>query len=147
MCAVFAERTRVEKTGTKNGFDWIIMNLALAQNWVPARLPFIRTGPTKHRGRKLSVDFAFLSQAGRRLTIFVLKDEVLTYANLDGRIVETVLSMAATPVLAERGLEDVREVEVILAYNQDENADGVRAFDLFVSSYLHAIVVVCQLIT
>jgi hypothetical protein len=38
MWAVFAERTRVEKTGTKNGFDWIIMNLALAQNWIPARL-------------------------------------------------------------------------------------------------------------
>jgi hypothetical protein len=38
MCAVFAERTRVEKTGTKNGFDLIIMNLALAQNWIPARL-------------------------------------------------------------------------------------------------------------
>jgi predicted nucleic acid-binding protein len=34
--------------------------------------------------------------------------------------------MAATPDLAQRGLEDVREVEVILAYNQHENADGVQ---------------------
>jgi len=85
MCAVFAECTRVEKTGTKNGFDWIIMNLALAQNWIPARLPFIRTGPTETSRTKteaeFGVDFAFLSQAGRRLTIFVLKDEVLTYAS------------------------------------------------------------------
>jgi len=55
--------------------------------------------------------------------------------------------MAATPDLAQRGLEDVREVEVILAYNQDENADSVRAFDLFVSSYLHAMAVVFQPIT
>ena len=82
MCAVFVERTRVEKTGTKNGFDWIIMNLALAQNWIPARLP---AGPTETSRTKteteFGVDFAFLSQAGRRLTIFVLKDEVLTYAN------------------------------------------------------------------
>ena len=85
MCAVFAERMRVKKTSTKNGFDWIIMNLALAQNWIPARLPFIRTGPTETSRTKteteFDVDFAFLSQAGRRLTIFVLKDEVLTYAN------------------------------------------------------------------
>ena len=75
----------MEKTGTKNGFDWIVMNLALAQNWIPARLPFIRTGPTEASRTKteteFGVDFAFLSQAGRRLTIFVLKDEVLTYAN------------------------------------------------------------------
>jgi hypothetical protein len=70
----------------------------------------------KHRGRKLRRSSAWISP--------------FSYANLDGRIVETVLSMAATRDLAQRGLEDVREVEVILAYNQDENADGVRAFGL-----------------
>jgi hypothetical protein len=107
MWAVFAERTRVEKTGTKNGFDWIIMNLALAQNWIPARLH--RNSRTK-TDAEFGVDFAFLLR------------------QLYGRIVETVLSMAATRDLAQRGLEDVREVEVILAYNQDENADGVLVF-------------------
>lgn len=48
-----AERTRVEKTGTKFGFDWIIYNLALADELVPVRLPFFAAVQRKFQKRKL----------------------------------------------------------------------------------------------
>src|SRR5437667_4266793 len=77
-----AERTRVEKTGTKFGFDWIVYNLALAENLIPYRLPFIRGSSTEISKTKTEaeygVDLSFLSHDASLLTIFVLKDEVLS---------------------------------------------------------------------
>src|SRR5947208_1211887 len=80
-----AERTRVEKTGTKFGFDWIIYGLGLAEGLIPVRLPFFRSGPNEISKTKTEVEFgidlAFLSGDGAVLTVFVLKDEVLTNAS------------------------------------------------------------------
>ena len=60
-----AERTRVEKTSTKYGFDWMIYNLALADNLTPYRLPFFRGGPTDISKTKtepeFGIDSSFLS--------------------------------------------------------------------------------------
>ena len=52
-----AERTRVEKGGTKYGFDWIIYNLALAKDLIPYRLPFFRSGPTEVSKSKTEAEF------------------------------------------------------------------------------------------
>ena len=60
-----AERTRVEKTSTKFGFDWVIYNLALADDLTPHRLPFFRGGPDEMSKTKTEpeygIDCSFLS--------------------------------------------------------------------------------------
>ena len=75
------ERTREEKRGTKFGFYWDIYNLALAEDWIPHRLPFVRAGGSETSKTKtepeFGVDLAFLSQDLKTLRIFVLKDEIL----------------------------------------------------------------------
>ncbi len=127
------ERSRVEKTGTKYGFDWIIYNLALAEDLTPVRLPFLRAGgdtmsKTKTEG-ELGVDLAFLSPERSELRIFVLKDEVLTNATWTSENFDSDLRMAAAADLTAKGLENVRTVRVILAYNKDEDANGTKLFD------------------
>src|SRR5437016_893128 len=76
-----AERTRVEKAFTKLGFDWVIYNLALADDLIPYRLPFFRGGSDQISKTKtepeLGIDYSFLSADRRILNIFVLKDEEL----------------------------------------------------------------------
>jgi len=80
-----AERTRVEKSGTKFGFDWVIYNIALAADWTPHRLPFLRGGGAEFSTTKTEpeygIDLAFLSSDRQQLFIFVLKDEVLNNQN------------------------------------------------------------------
>src|SRR5213593_2846565 len=94
-----AERTRVEKTSTKFGFDWIIYNLALADNLTPYRLPFIRSGSTEISKTKtepeFGIDSSFLSPDRKTLTIFVLKDEVLSNANWTAHGFDSDLRRAA----------------------------------------------------
>src|ERR1043165_7423800 len=80
-----AERTRAEKASTKFGFDWIIYNLALAEDLIPQRLPFFRGGANEISKTKtepeFGIDSSFLSSDGETLTIFVLKDEELSNSN------------------------------------------------------------------
>src|SRR4051812_17554851 len=75
------ERTRVEKSSTKFGFDWIIYNLCLADDLVAKRLPFLRAGAGETSQPKseaeFGIDLAFLSRDKKTLSIFVLKDEEL----------------------------------------------------------------------
>jgi hypothetical protein len=133
-----AERSREEIGGTKFGFDWIIYNLALAEQWTPVRLPFIRRGPNETPKTKteseFGVDFAFVSSDKTTLRVFVLKDEVLTYANFTKKDFLRDLQMASLPDLTRPGLENIATVEVILAYNQDEHREGVELFDRFVAA-------------
>lgn len=128
-----AERTRVEKAETKYGFDWIIYNLALAEDLVPVRLPFLRAGGAEISKTKteaeLGVDFAFLSKDGQALAIFALKDEPLTNSTWKAENFDSDLRMAVAPDLTARGLENVKSVRVILAYNKDEDAVGVQLFE------------------
>ena len=132
------ERTRDEKKGTKFGFDWIIYNLSLANDWVPYRLPFLRTGANETSKTKteaeFGIDMAFVSKDGRTLRIFALKDEVLNNKNWGNHKFDVDLRAAVAPDLSGEGLEAVEVVEVILAYNKDEDANGVTLFDRLVTS-------------
>ena len=132
------ERTREEKKGTKFGFDWIIYNLALAENWIPLRLPFLRAGGSETSMTKtepeFGIDFAFLSQDCHTLRIFALKDEVLNNANWGSHGFDIDLRNASAPDLSTVEAREVNQVEVILAYNKDEDRTGIELFDRLVAS-------------
>lgn len=133
------ERTRSESAGDKYGFDWVIYNLALAYNWIPKRLPFLRTGPDELSATKteneFGIDFSFLSPDKEDLFIFVLKDEVLNSKNWTGHAFDTDLRKAAQPDLKSSGLESLKRVKIILAYNKDEDAAGSKMFDDLVGTF------------
>ena len=128
-----AERTRVEKSGTKFGFDWVIYNIALAADWTPHRLPFLRGGSAEFSTTKTEpeygIDLAFLSSDRQHLFVFVLKDEVLNNQNWGKQSFDIDLRKAAAPDLSAQDAGDVREVHVILAYNKDEDHAGVELFN------------------
>ncbi len=128
-----AERTRAEKKGTKFGFDWIIYNLALAEDLVPHRLPFFRGGANEVSKTKTEAEFgidaAFVSRDGNSLTIFVLKDEVLSNATWTQNDFDGDLRRAAAPDLNASGLSKVSEVRIILAYNKDEDNTGIQLYE------------------
>jgi hypothetical protein len=127
------ERTRDEKRGTKFGFDWIIYNLALAEDWAPHRLPFLRAGSEETSNAKseaeFGVDLAFLSSDQQTLRVFVLKDEVLNNANWGGNNFDIDLRNASAPDLTRPELSKVKHVEVILAYNKDEDRNGIELYE------------------
>ena len=127
------ERTREEKSGTKFGFDWIIYNVGLAKGWTPHRLPFVRTGAGETAKTKteaeFGIDLAFLSEDRQTLRIFVLKDEVLNNKNFTANDFDTDLRNASAPDLSAPELTNVKTVEVILAYNKDEEGAGVELYD------------------
>lgn len=127
------ERTREEKRGTKFGFDWIIYNLGLSDGLSPYRLPFLRGGPdetsTTKTEAEFGVDLAFLSLDRKTLRIFALKDEVLNNRNWSANSFDIDLRNAATPDLSGAGLENVEVVEVVLAYNKDEDHVGIQLFN------------------
>ena len=133
-----AERTRVEKSGTKLGFDWIVYNLALAADLAPHRLPFLRGGSDEFSKTKtepeFGIDLSFLSTDRQKLIIFVLKDEVLNNSNWGKHDIDTDLRKAAAPDLRSSEVRNVEEVCVILAYNKDENQAGIELFDRLAAS-------------
>jgi hypothetical protein len=127
-----AERTRKEKTSVKFGFDWIIYNLALADDLTPHRLPFFRGGPTEISKTKTEAEFgidaSFLSADRQVLTLFVLKDEALCNSTWTANNFDTDLRNAAAPDLAPPEFKEVREVKIVLAYNKDEDQTGIQHF-------------------
>lgn len=135
---ILGERTREEKRGTKFGFDWVIYNIALSEDWIPHRLPFIRTGgsdtSTTKTEPEFGVDLAFLSPDLKILRIFVLKDEVLNNANWGSHNFDIDLRSAAAPDLKASATADVEQVEVILAYNKDEDRTGVELYDRLIAT-------------
>jgi hypothetical protein len=133
-----SERTRREKSGTKWGIDWVIYNLGLARFGKPVRLPFLRGGdsgfPKCKVEAEFGIDLAFLSDDGLHLTIFVLKDEPLTNTTWTRNDFDRDLRMAMTPDLNSEGLDNVATVTVILAYNKDDQQNGVEAYNRFVAT-------------
>ncbi|MCK4402307.1 MAG: hypothetical protein KAV98_00810 [Dehalococcoidia bacterium] len=133
-----SERTRFEKDGAKWGFDQLIYSLAIAKDWQLIRIPFFRQGAhgttTTKTEAEFGVDLAFLDPSKTELYVFVLKDETLTNRNWTTNNFDTDIRMAATPSLEMAGLESVRAVKVILAYNKDEDHNGVELYDRLVSS-------------
>lgn len=128
-----AERTRVEKKSTKFGFDWIIYNLALVDDLIPYRLPFIRSGPDDISKTKtepeLGIDFSFLSPDKQTLTIFVLKDEVLCNSKWTTCDFDCDLRKAAAPDLTPTEFHEVKKIKIILSYNKDEDQTGIQLFN------------------
>ena len=133
-----AERTRREKSGTKWGIDWGAYNLGLAKFGKPVRLPFLRSGgagfPKSKVEAEFGVDLAFLSDDGCHLSIFVLKDEPLTNSTWTGNDFDRDLRMAMAPDLDAEGLEQVNAVTVILAYNKDDQQNGIEAYNRLVAT-------------
>ena len=133
-----SERTRREKRGTKWGIDWVAYNLGLAMFGKPVRLPFLRSGaegyPKSKVEAEFGIDLAFLADDGQCLTIFVLKDEPLTNNTWTANDFDRDLRMAIAPDLSAEGLEQVRNVIIILAYNKDDQQNGIEAYDRFVAT-------------
>lgn len=132
------ERTRKEKTGTKWGLDWVIYNLGLARFGKPVRLPFMRSGGQDYGKSKVEaefgIDLAFLSEDGRNLVIFALKDEPLTNKSWTNNDFDRDLRMAMAPDLNKQELDKVTSVTVILAYNKDDEQNGIALYNRFTSS-------------
>lgn len=132
------ERTRDEKSGTKFGFDWIIYNLGIIEGWTPHRLPFLRTGSSEISITKtepeFGIDLSFISPDRKTLRIFVLKDEVLKKSNWDNHNFDNDIRQATTPDLKGAGTDKIESVEVILAYNKDEDRTGISLFERLTQS-------------
>jgi hypothetical protein len=132
------ERTRTEQAGVKWGIDWVVYNLGQALYGKPVRLPFLRQpDPTQLKSKteaEFGVDLSFLSSDGKTLTVFALKDEPLTNKTWINNGFFEDLSKAITPDLSVAGMEAVTAVQVILAHNSDEEANGVTLFENFVKA-------------
>jgi hypothetical protein len=132
------ERTRKEKTGTKWGLDWVVYNLGFARFGKPVRLPFMRGGGQDYGKSKVEaefgIDLAFLSEDRQDLVIFVLKDEPLTNKNWTNNDFDRDLRMAMAPDLNTQELDKVTSVTVILAYNKDDEQNGIALYNRLTSS-------------
>ncbi|HRI47331.1 MAG TPA: hypothetical protein PL089_14915 [Ignavibacteria bacterium] len=130
------ERTRNEKNNKVNyGFDWIIYQLRIGNDETPYNLPFLRSENQENFKTKteaqFGIDLAFLNKEKTILTIFVLKDEPLQYKNWITNNFESDLRRATNPDL--QGLK-LHEVKIVLAYNKDEDAAGLKSFENFTNS-------------
>jgi len=130
------ERTRIEKGSIKTGIDWIIYHLCIAKNWIPVRLPFFRefdkkAGKTK-TGPEYGEDISYLS--GDIFYVFVLKDEQLTYSNWTSKNFDTDLRRAVNVDIDREELKKIKKVIIVLAYNKDEDKNGLECYDNFVKA-------------
>jgi hypothetical protein len=126
------ERSRFEKTGFKNGLDWLLLELGIQKGWLSFRTPFSIEADKKLKSKsevELGVDIAFLSKDKKELYIFVIKDEKLNNTNFTKADFDTDIRKAALPNMKQEGLEKVKTVKVITAYNKDEDKNGIQLYD------------------
>ncbi|MDR1279217.1 MAG: hypothetical protein LBK99_00150 [Opitutaceae bacterium] len=132
------ERTRQENSGTKWGLDWVVYSLGLALFGKPVRLPFRRTSQEDYSMSKseaeFGVDLSFLSEDQKTLTVFVLKDEPLTISTWTKNKFLNDMETAKYPELGDKHFCKVTQLTVVLAYNKDEDANGVTAYERFVKN-------------
>lgn len=133
-----AEETRHDSAGPRYGFDHIIYELAVAQNLIPVRLSFFRQGGEElvrpKKEAEHGVDQSFVSRDGKKLLVFVLKDEVLNYKNWTKASFDTDLRRAREQDLSAPEFALIEEVCVILAYNKDDNEEGIESWEKYVRS-------------
>ncbi len=132
------ERTRKQKNGIVTGFDWIIYNLGIVRDWYPIRLPFLRqpeedAAKTKSEA-EFGIDLCFLSNDRSELLVFTLKAEVLNRTNWTSKKFDEDIRMATAPDLSSPEFESVSSVKIILAYNKDEDRNGIELFDRLVAT-------------
>lgn len=132
------ERSRNEKKkGYFNyGFDWIIYQIFQQKGEIEVRLPFFRTNnfqdfKTKPNEAEFGIDLSFYNAESKILSIIVLKDEALTYANWRECKFDDDLNRASQPDL--KGY-DINEVKIFLIYNKDDDANGIKCFTDFVDT-------------
>jgi len=137
------ERTRDEQNkeqGTilrKVGIDWVIYQLGISKGWFPKRLPFYRSPNDKEIGLKskveteFGIDISFLNEK-KNLILFVLKDEPLRNNTWVKNGFVDDLTKAVYTDLSDPELSDIEKIDVILAYNKDEDRDGEELFNNFV---------------
>lgn len=128
------ERTRREKTGIKTGFDIVINNLMIAKGYIDVRKPFFEAAkgetPKTKSEAELGVDFAFYDSTNKKLFVFVLKDEALNNANWNKHNFDSDIRMASTVNIDRMGyLGEISSIEIILAYNKDEDETGIQLFE------------------
>lgn len=132
------ERTRVEKGVIKNGLDWVVYSLGLANGFRPIRLPFFRNSGSELPNAKTEIEYgideSFVVEEEKKLLIFVLKDERLTNSKWTNNDFDGDLRRAITPDLNDPSLKGITQVEVILVYNKDEDSGGTGLFDRFVQN-------------
>lgn len=133
-----SEESRQEKKGPRHGFDHIIYELAIAQGLIPFRLSFYRQGEAQLASPKKEaehgVDQAFIARDGKTLWIFVLKDEILNYRNWTDENFDTDLRRARDQDLTSPEFALIEKVLIVLAYNKDENEEGLESYEKLVRS-------------
>ncbi|MES2437980.1 MAG: hypothetical protein V4584_02870 [Verrucomicrobiota bacterium] len=132
------EETRDEKSGPKYGFDHVILKLAEADDLIPLRLAFHRGGrnkaPKPKKEHEYGEDLKVINRDGKKLTIFVLKDEALTYKNWLAAGFEKDVRLAASQDLTTPEMRSVTEVRIVVAYNKEDEARGVEAYERLAKS-------------
>lgn len=132
------ERTRLEKSGFKNGLDWLICQLGIQKGWVLVRAPFSvennKEPKAKNEG-EFGIDASFLSHDRTVLYLFVLKDERLINKNWTKESFDTDIKNASSPNMKEEGLEKVKTVKIITAYNKDDDKNGIELYERLTKSF------------
>lgn len=135
--SLFEESRHVE-AGPRFGLDRIIHQLAVADGHSSIRLPFFREGgdklPKPKKEAEHGVDMSFVSRDGMTLLVFVIKDETLTYKNFISHGFDKDIRLAAAPDLDDPSLANIETVRVILAYNKDEDEEGVENFNRLIKT-------------
>lgn len=128
-----SEETADAKSGPRYGLDRIIFQLELERGNTPIRIPYFREGqdklPIPIKENEHGVDFAFLTPDQKTLKIFVLKGERLTSKTFTSARTTNDLQRAAFPDLRDERLGIVEEVVLILAYNKDDDEEGIEDYD------------------
>jgi len=122
----------------KNGLDWLIHQLGIQKGWNLIRSPFSIASDKnlKHKVEaEFGIDVSFLSGDATILYIFVLKDERLTNSNWFKEGFEADIRNASTPNMKQEGLEKVQSVQIITAYNKDDERNGIQLYENVVDSY------------
>ncbi|MBD5402325.1 hypothetical protein HDR58_05945 [bacterium] len=122
------------------GFDWIIYQYGLSQNWQPIRYPFhienkgqIITHKTE---AEFGIDFSFYDQKSKSVIVFLLKAEKLTYNNWIKKDFDSDLRRAINPDLTniEIDLEKIKKYKIIIAYNKNDDQKGIDCYETFIKS-------------
>ncbi|MDB4265141.1 hypothetical protein N9891_00170 [bacterium] len=130
------EETREEKDGTKYGFDHLVFQITQADEMLPLRLAFFRTSngvPKPKKESEFGEDLKVISPDGKILVVYVLKAVPLTYKEWTSNF-DKDMRLAISQDLGDPGLSKVEEVKIVLVYNKDDKAEGIKAYENFVAA-------------
>ena len=136
-----SERSCRMKNGDyKIGFDWIIYQYGLAQNWQAIRYPFNLEKEGKITSHKteaeFGIDFCFYDKSNKRIIVFLLKAERLTYNNWTQKDFDYDLRRAITPDLTniEVDIKKIKKYKIITTYNKNDDKRGIDCYETFIKS-------------